>query len=284
MNKKIICLGIVALLSCYTSKAQEVGIFFTPYFSKAIHTNKNMTEKSDGGLNVGLSYGQYLNKNFSIQIEPSYSQYNTVNGIDSFKGSLETFDRDNDAFILRYKGHGVSEKISQKQLHIPLMLQYETAGTSVRFFVKSGIAYGLQIENAKVYTKLQGLTTSGYYPEYDVELFEPNFVGFGNFDGTSQNNEIELKNRWSWVAEIGVKQRYNEKHSLYLGMFFDVGLNDMIKERETLNTTFIDYDREQKDPLLINSSFQSGAEKMTFKNFNIGIKLKYTLNFKKAKL
>ncbi|WP_121967157.1 outer membrane beta-barrel protein [Myroides sp. N17-2] len=286
MNKKIIYTGIVALLSCYTSQAQELGVFTSSHFSNTINNPTGSKAVVGNGFNVGVSYGQYLSKNFSIQIEPSYSQYHTQSRIDNFKGNLSTVDRDNDAFILRYQGSNLKEKVTMKQLNIPIMLQYETAGESVRFFVKSGVSYGLQLEDAVSRTKMSSLRTSGYYSEYDVELFEPSFVGFGNFNGASQKNGLELKNRWSYVAEIGVKQLFNDKSSVYVGMYFDIGLNNLTKDIAKDNggaTSLVGYDRDLDNPLLINSTLTSNTEKITYKNYNIGVKVKYSFNFSKTK-
>lgn len=285
MNKKIIYTGIVALMSCYTSQAQELGVFASSHFSNTFANPVGSKAVVGNGFNVGMSYGQYLSKNFSIQIEPSYSQYHTQSRIDNFKGNLSTVDRDNDAFILRYQGSNLKEKVTMKQLNIPIMIQYETAGESVRFFVKSGVSYGLQLEDAVSRTKISDLNTSGYYSEYDLELFEPAFVGFGNFKGVSQKNEVELKNRWSYVAEIGVKQLFNDKSSVYVGMYFDIGLNNLTKDVTKDNggaTSFVGYDRDLDNPLLIKSTLTSNTEKITYKNYNIGVKVKYSFNFSKT--
>lgn len=287
MNKKIIYISIVALMSYYTSTAQEMGVFFTPHFSKSYGNDNGARAVVGNGLNIGIGYGQYLSKNFSIHIEPNYAQYHTQSRVNSFKGNLSTVDRDNDAFILKYQGQNLKEKVTVKQLNIPLMLQYETAGESVRFFVKSGVSYGLQLEDAVSRTKMTSLRTSGYYTEYDVELFEPSFVGFGEFKGVAEKNEVELKNRWAYVAEIGVKQLLSDESSLYIGMYFDIGLNNLAKDVEqptsTAKTSFIGYDRELDNPLLINSSLQQTVEKVSYKNYNLGIKLKYSFNFSKTK-
>jgi len=287
MNKKIIYISMVALMGYLTSQAQEIGVFYAPHFSKTYGGNNvGTTAVTGNGFNVGVGYGQYLNKNFSIHIEPSYSQYYTQSRMESFDGNLKAVDRDNDAFILRYKGGQMKEKVTLKQLNIPLMLQYETAGEYVRFFVKSGVSYSLHLEDAVARTKMGSLSTSGYYSEYDIELHGPHFVGFGDFSGTTKNNEIELKNRWAYVAEIGVKQLMSDKSSLYVGMYFDIGLNNLAKEattKEGASTSLVGYDRDLENPLIINSNLQSSLGKMTYKNYNLGIKLKYSFNINKTK-
>lgn len=284
MNKKVIYISMVALMGYLTSQAQEIGVFYAPHFSKQYNASESINASTGNGFNIGVSYGQYLSKNFSVQLEPSFSQYYTLSKISNFKGSLETVDRDNDAFILRYQGKHLKDKVTMKQLNIPIMLQYETAGESVRFFVKSGVSYSLQLEDAVSRSKLSSLTTSGYYPEYGLELQEPAFVGFGSFEGMTQKNEIELKNRWAYVAEIGVKQLLSDKSSLYVGMYFDIGLNNLSKDvgasNKDVSSSLIGYDRNLDNPLLINSSLQNASEKITYKNYNLGIKVKYAFSFK----
>lgn len=257
-------ISAVALMSYCTSQAQELGVFYSIHFSKTVKSPKGMTAVVGNGFNVGLSYGHYLSKNFSLHVEPNYSWYYTQGRMAKFKGETRAVDRDNDAFILRYQGDQMKEKVTLKQFTIPLMLQYETTGESLRFFVKSGVSYGLHIEDAVATTRMGKLRTSGYYSEYNIELTGPAFVGFGNFNGRTQENQLDFKNRWAYVAEIGVKQRMSDNSSLYVGMYFDIGLNNLVREVDNNNTTahsaLVDYNRDLEDPLILNSVLQNNVE------------------------
>ncbi|MBZ9629514.1 hypothetical protein LB465_01885 [Salegentibacter sp. LM13S] len=146
--------------------------------------------------------------------------------VPTIQGSYMTQDAEADEFEFRYSADNFSENQEVYFLNIPLQIQYESSGMT-RFYAAAGVKAGLVL-TSEYQSSIASLETSGYYPQYGVELTDSEFAGFGEFDQVS-NSKSDLDLRTNFVAylESGVKLMLENRQSLYMGLFLDYGLNDI---------------------------------------------------------
>lgn len=274
--------AIAACLLTSLSFAQELSVQASGVFNSSMDNKLNSAQAKTGlGYHIGLGYRQYITSQWSLAVEPNYSsnQYNFFNK--GINGSYQTIDRENESFIFKYNAKQYTEKLETKYFNIPLTLQFETKGQEVRFFVKTGALYGMAIKDAASTSTLSEVQTSAYYPQYNAEITSPAFMGFGKFNTIESKQNIALENRWAWVFETGVKQFFSNKQSLYIGIYVDLGLNN-INKNKVENLEQINYNSTQENPLQATSVLLTkGNKEYEFKNYNVGVKLQYAFDLRK---
>lgn len=278
--KKTAIAVIVGLVTTIGS-AQEIGIQTSGVFTSSL-TNSlvSNTPTNNLGFTIGLSYRQYISSNWSIGIEPNYGQ--TAYSFKGFNshGAYQAIDAEGEHFLFKYKAGRYKETIKVNSLNIPLTVQYETAGSSVRFFIKTGASIGLALKDAQSTTAFNDVQTSGFYSQYNVELTGPMFAGFGKFNTIKNDQNIALNTRWAWIFETGVKQYVSDRQSVYIGMYFDLGLNALNKKENTAKN-HLEYNTASTSVLTATSILeQKQNSNYDFKSYSVGVKLQYTFDLK----
>ncbi|RYD97013.1 MAG: hypothetical protein EOP54_12140 [Sphingobacteriales bacterium] len=178
------------------------------------------------GFNAGLRYSYYLNEGLSIGIGAEYQSYNSDVAYQSIYGRYATVDDEGENFQFKYRVTNLREEQKLGYINIPLQLQFETPGTT-KFYISGGAKIGFAI-NGSYESQIQNLTTSGYYPQYNVELFAPAFAGFASTnDVRSGKQDLDTDVSYSATVEAGVKQSLGDKNSIYFGLYLDYGLNNV---------------------------------------------------------
>ncbi|MDR0228338.1 MAG: PorT family protein [Flavobacteriaceae bacterium] len=274
--------AVAACLLTSLSFSQELSVQASGLFNSSGNKQLNSAQTNTGlGYQFGVGYRQYFSPSWSIGTEANYSSAQYYFSNKNLTGSYQTTDSEQESFVFRYKAKQYTEKLNTKYLNIPITLQYETKGQAVRFFIKTGVLYGIAIQNATSTSTLSQVSTSGYYPQYNAEITSPAFLGFGNFNSIQSKQDIALNNRWAWVLETGVKQFFSEKQSLYIGIYADLGLNNL-NNQDNNNTEQINYTPTLQEPLQVASVLQTKSNNnYDFKNYNIGVKLQYAFDLRK---
>ncbi|MWB96102.1 outer membrane beta-barrel protein [Flavobacterium sp. GA093] len=186
------------------------------------------------GFNAGLRFAYYLNQNISLGIGAEYQSYQSSARFLSLNGRYTTTDIEDESFQFRYAADHVSEKQKLGYINIPVNIQYETLGTT-RLYLAAGAKIGFAVSGCSE-TTMDDVTTSGYYPQYNVVLYEPAFAGFGTFDAINTGKQdLDTEVSYSATFETGIKQILNKKHSLYIGLYLDYGLNTVYDKSNTKN-------------------------------------------------
>ncbi|SFO02262.1 Outer membrane protein beta-barrel domain-containing protein [Paenimyroides ummariense] len=234
--------------------------------------------KHSEGYSFGIGYNQYFNDNWSIGLGLSYFKTDLTFAASQIKGTSMEVDMEGDPFEFRYSTGYFKESVVWQSVRIPLTVQFETSGV-VRWYLRTGVLYGLQLGNSKYRQEWNNLTTSGYYPEWDAELTGPEFAGFGSMGNKRTEGTVKLRNTFSWVLETGVKQTLNTGNSLYLGLFFEMGLNDM-RPSTVAETQPVEYTPNLDQPLTLNSVLnQSQYKENTIMPTMFGFKIRYGFQF-----
>lgn len=228
--------------------------------------------KSDGGtsLGAGIHYDYHLSRKFSVGIGGIYTMNTAKYEKNRFEGSLPVTDYEGAKFLLRYKTSSLSEKLTLNQLNIPLTVAY-TMDNNLYF--RTGVQIGLSM-TSEVETTFNQLETEGYFPQYELVLTEPNYLGLGALGTKKETKDVDVNTRIAWVGEVGYKYELAERQNLYFGLYFDIGLNDNKKSNNEANTTsLLGYKPVEENPLIYNNAYDNAAYKL--KTYTIGIKVKY---------
>ena len=265
----------------FSQEKNELSFHLKGQFSKLTYQVTGEKTNLENGWGVGINYSYYLWDQWSIGTGAEFQTFSGSFSADSFSGNTMATDSEGDNFEFRYTLNNYNEEQSAYYLNVPLKLQYESPG-NIKFYGSLGFKIGFLMD-AKYETNSTLLETSGYYSQYDVELKDPQFMGFGEF-GNYKTGKKELDLTTNYVAnlEAGVKVQYSEVSALYLGLFLDYGLNDITKE--TNSQSLVGYDSESP------TEFRSNSLLNAHNNFNLayvdevktiafGLKVRYGFSF-----
>lgn len=229
--KKLLFITAILFFGPVTAYAQQSGHEFSASAGSAssamAYDHQDGEVKKGMGVTFGLRYSYYLSKNWSIGLGAEYQNYESTIKMNDFRGAYSTTDIEGEPFEFRYSGNGYKETLTAKYINIPLTLQYETSGEHARFYISGGVKAGFAL-SANYQVGITSLSTSGYYPQYNAELFDPVFMGFGEFTEVAPGQQdLDTKMSWSGIFETGLKVAVGEKAWVYLGLFADYGLTSI---------------------------------------------------------
>lgn len=259
------------------SEKSELSLYAGGVFSSLDYElQEGNLNKGNGGL-FGLRYAYYLNSKWSLGLGVEYSIYNSTSTLGTIQNSYNATDSEGENFEFRYRAKNYREDQTANFVQIPLTVQYETGGEISKFYISVGAKIALPI-SAEYQSFSSELSTSGYYAQYDAELFDPKFAGFGNFGRiASPEQELELKPAYIATIEFGLKQKAGNKSWVYLGFFINYGLND-IYDGKTSAQNVIGYSDEIPSKFTYNSLLETGAAE-NLKTMAFGVKLRYGFGF-----
>lgn len=278
MRNYITSLSIVTLLlgTCLNSygqdRKQELSIAVGGPFS-FLKYNSGGDVVPGNGINAGIRYSYYLNEGVSIGIGVEYQTYNSDVKYGFFSGQYNAIDAENEAFQFRYKATNLREEQKLGYINIPIGIQFETPGDT-KLYVAAGAKIGFAT-NGTYQSTFQNLTTSGYYPQYNVELFSPAFAGFENVnDLKTSKQDLNTEVSYSATFETGLKQKIGDRSAIYIGLYLDYGLNNVYDNKGSKN--LVQYNPQLPVQLQYNSILDSSISN-DVRLVSYGLKLRYAI-------
>ena len=231
----------------------------------------------DDGIGFGIEYGRYLSSQWSLRTGVALQTYRGNAKLDVINGAYATQDSEAEAFEFRYRFTDYRETQKAQYIQIPLLAQYETSGTN-RFFVAAGVKLGILVDS-QYEAGAKRLTTAGYYEQYDALLEAPKFAGFGDFGSYSwEAQELGLKTNVLLSLETGVKLPVTENSLVYLSVYVDYGLTNVLEDSGS--NRLLDYNAAPEVNFTGNSVLTTQAGRVDeIKTLSFGFKLKYGLGF-----
>jgi len=279
----VILLAMLSItVQSFGQSNHEFSLYLEGSFSKLDYEVLQQKSRLENGFGFGARYGYYLSENWSIATGVGLQYLEGSIYLPAVEGAYQTRDLEGDEFEFRYRAGDFSENQHAYFLNVPLQIQYETSGAT-RFYAAAGVKAGIIVE-AEYESKLASLTTSGYYPQYDVELTDPEFAGFGEFRAkNSTRSQLDLKTSYILNLESGVKFMLENEKSLYLGAFLDYGLNDI--QPDASRERLIGYNSQYPVAFPFDSLLSSQRDMNSEKYINevrtlaFGLKLQYGFQF-----
>lgn len=273
-----------AVLTATAQEHQEISVYAQGPFSKLDY--ELMGSKSDMessfGVGLGIQYAYKLSENWSLGIAAQYSSFEGKASIANLQDAYAATDAEEEDFEFRYTATNYVEKQYLNYVNIPISIRYMSSGTTIRFYAATGFNIGFDI-GATYDATADHLATSGYYEQYNVELKDPQFMGFGDFDYSTGKKDLNVKNRYALHLESGIRFPIDNGTFYQLGVYVDYGLNDLNEERGTQNV--IGYNAEEPTSFRSNSLFNATRKSdnqpyiKEAKSLSFGLKIAYGLGF-----
>lgn len=172
--------------------------------------------KASAGGSFGLGYTFFFSEHFGVHIGAAASLIQDKYDLRTLTESYPTAN-----FEYNYTAENYNETRQAIFLNIPLMLRFESGW----FYAAAGVKAGFPLY-AGYKNEVGKLRAWGYYPESDLPLYGPAFMGFGTFTG-SNKGDLELTPAFFTAIETGVKWTLSAKFSLYTGLYLDYGVNNI---------------------------------------------------------
>lgn len=174
----------------------------------------------------GTAYSYFFSPKFNLRSGANLSFYQAKATLSNLADSYDAYDGE-EYFDFRYKVNSYEENQHALYLNIPIMAEFRF-GKNEKFYAGAGGKFGLPLLG-KYKTSKNSFKTSGYFPSTNVELEEPEFMGFGSFNNMYTKDDIDLHVTVMLSLEAGAKWQLSEKFRLYTGVYFDYGLNNIIR-------------------------------------------------------
>ncbi|MDR2918984.1 MAG: PorT family protein [Tannerella sp.] len=205
-----------------------------------------------GGL-AGMGYTFFFHPNWGVMTGAEFAVYNGKARIDNASDAYAAIDDENDTFTKLVDVYNFEENQRAYYLNIPLMFQYQGNGTN-KFYAALGAKIGIPVGGK--YKSAGDYVTRGKYP-FTKDIFEnmPEH-GFGTYDDLKADESIKWNTNFQLSVEAGYKWQLRENLQLYTGMYFDYGLSDIRKIKNSPQTLLGD-NASNPAEFTVNSIIQS---------------------------
>ena len=180
------------------------------------------------GGHFGIGYTYFFNNHVGLGTGVEIAFYNSTLRNGEF---LNVITNVTDASDGRpYDFHSNVSEFNDKQkatyLNIPILFRFQTGGKH-RFYAAAGAKIGIPLKGTSFATAT--FRNKGYFPHTDNWAETQQFRGFGTFTDRKTEEDLDLKVACLLSLEAGMKWKLNEKTALYTGIFFDYGVNHIVK-------------------------------------------------------
>jgi hypothetical protein len=253
-------------------------VYGTSMFSNLTSDKYSSEETKKYGYNVGGDLiWYYLNKgNFkaNISIGASISDYRTTRWLNT-SSNYTTKDVDGQTVNVSEIANNFGEDQNYRTVDIPVKLGFEySVAEMLDVFVNVGCSYGYNWDES--YTNYTTLTRTGYYPIYNVTLYDipysayyyPKEVPKGNSGTFGNMNNISVE------ATAGLKIKLNTQFSITCGVKWLQGMNS-IKSNDA-------------NPMLLNANSSYSLNSLStrddkVKTWGLGLELGLAMNLSACK-
>jgi len=253
---------ILTILSILTSNSiygsapgkrdHEFSIYGSGGMSALRYKISNVDIQNGAGGNFGVGYTFFFNHQLGVHIGTDLGMYRTkVKANDYNIVSSDLIDIEGDRFDMHTRLFDYTETQKALFLNVPVMAVYRQR----MIYFMGGVKTGIPI-NGKYTSSCAKLENLSYYPEFDNWATTQKFAGIGKFDDKNFNGNFKLGMNLMLALEAGTKIDVRGNIALYVGAFFDCGLNNVLKEK---NQSFIKY--TAKNPSNFNAKMVSVSDK-----------------------
>ncbi len=224
------------LLGVVSMQAQEKGSYIYVNGGGGLHSLQhdivNGSQKGSANYTINLGYDYFFTPNWGLGTGIGFESNRSESTL-NYLTENPSVDTDGDTFLFRTYYNDWKEKQKALLIEIPISVSYKSKlkqNWKMQFTV--GAKMELPVQSS--YEIVGGdIETTGYYPQYDVELYglpQHNFNTLTSFP----EKDIALKSIYSAFADAGVLCPLNSKLDLYLGVYASYGLNNAIDAQDNL--------------------------------------------------
>jgi OmpA-OmpF porin, OOP family len=276
--KTIACFCLLA--SQLQTKAQEFGIEANGGLQGLQYSITNGNVKLQPGGGLGADYTFTLGKHWGVLTGITANYYATKATLqDNAVFSSYQVDDAGSAFQYNVKTVGYSETQRLLAAGIPIMVQYHTAGSGAQWYINAGTKIILPF-NTRIKATADQVTTSGYYPDYNIEVNNLPQHGFGTVSNWKGELKPDLKPTATASVATGISFKLSNTARLYTGLYVDYGLTNMRKG--DANQPLVSYNATNVAAIqsnsILNTTYAGDPKLLAF-----GVQVRITFNKCKKK-
>lgn len=222
-------LFILILLLSGVAHSQETGHYLKFDLGAGQHrinyAPENGTVKPGFGFTGNLTYNYFFAPNWGFGTGIAVQTFKSTATL-NFMSTTPSVDTDGDSFDYRANFNNWQESQKMLMLEIPIALNYrQQFGDNLGILISGGTKISLPVRS--VYETVGGeITTTGYYPQWNVELSGMPQHGFDTYS-EFPSSDIDAKLNFSLFANLGALYKISEKMDLYIGAYVNYGLSDV---------------------------------------------------------
>lgn len=188
----------------------------------------------NGSITPGMGYQLSLNgkyfftQNIGVGIGAGYSAYSSNAELTTYSANIASVDDENENFEYRIAASGVKEEQKLSALEIPVFLAYRKS-LSEKLGLNASLGLKFSLPLLATYECTEGTTeTRGYYPAYNVELYNMPNHGFEKQENIYYSGDITTTMATSLFANAGITIPVG-KIGINIGVYGSYGLNSILK-------------------------------------------------------
>jgi len=291
--KKIFILNLLLLCSIYAQDLHEFSLHIGGGLS-TLRYDPLIGEQSNGfDKEFGFGYAYFLSPwiGFATGLEFAFysAEFKLKNRIVS---EYYVKDLDDSTFKFKSKWDNYTEEQSAVMLQVPLMLQLQT---DIGYYVMAGVKGAISISGSSS-GKGDLMNTAYYGGQIHCELYISDcinmpqegenkyekYTGAGLYKGKKTESQEKFKSALFVSMEMGKKWRFEDGLSLYTGVYFDYGLNNILKKKKAEDLSqMVEYNSKNPPNFATNGAFDSQLDQKAYITkvapMAIGIKIKLAL-------
>ena len=248
MKKIILVIAIGVLSISAYSQQQQDRHEFSVWGGGGISTfmyDLTLGDRSTGfGAIGGLGYNYFLTYNWSIGIGAEFSLLNAKTKLSPFSDTYDTpyGPSNGDLYRMNFQGLGFDQSQRGYYINIPLQVKYQMDAfwnKNHKLYAAIGPKIGIPVKtlyNTAGSVRVTGVELNAHNEPITTDWFgkDDNLLinrGFGMFSYDEKKKDLNLGVNVIASIEAGVKWRLSSPWSLYTGLYFDYGLNDLRKDK-----------------------------------------------------
>ena len=181
-----------------------------------------------GSLDAGYTFSKY----FGIATGIGLSSYATDLSLDSCKNNYNAIDEDSESYLRRITGKNISESQQILFLNIPVSFRFVLpVNEMLGIFLQTGLNFSIPV--SKTYNDEGTFTYTGYYPKYNITLYDisngnSTFEGFLSNQPVSKRGELKIKTIIpEFISTVGLQFNLKGKVRLSIGAFYNKLLSNI---------------------------------------------------------
>lgn len=230
MKKQIIIIIVISLIWSFQIWAQKSDVLSFSVGSGQHNLKyilKDGVQTPESGLMVNMAYVHYFSPKLGLLSGVGIQTYTSVSTI-NLTENTPAIDSDMDIYVHNAKFNNWQEKQQITFVEIPLAGQFkQRINDKINMLITLGVKISLPV-SANYQTTGGEIVTSGYYPQYNIELTDlPNY-GYSTIT-KSFTGKYSLNPLYSTIAKLGAIYKLTKRIDLHAGAYFNNGLNNILK-------------------------------------------------------
>jgi len=189
---------------------------------------QNGTKKAQFGYTINAAYSHFFSSDWGVQTGLGLQSFNASSTLNYQSSTPNVVDIMGDSYEFRNNYKNWKEKQQTLFIDIPLEAQYRYLfSPKLRVLASAGAKISIPVQAS--YKTVGGeMVTTGYYSKWNVVLHDLPQYGFSTYTN-SYNGNLSLKPAYMAIADLGGLYKLSEKLELYVGGYFNYGLNNIQK-------------------------------------------------------